>query len=326
MIRYERLHAAQQALLLALCGLVQMGCANPRLPAIDPYGRRIFLPRPAYTTLNSSLRGGIFPQPAFSAPPPPEDCYPAGNETDEPLLPLCQREWPLLDHLFGPAEDDACYQSVDCVPSCYSALCVPTTNVDCLPACPPYDPCQAIPYDPCLTTVPQIQQTNVPLQQNVVPLQQTIVPQQTTVAPLAPAVASATTPVTMLPRDFAYTSAPGTRGIYAARLQLNPARLVAPVGREIILRAGLCGDDGYLIRKQPIEWSLSQDSVGSFVEVDEFDKPLWRRLFRRPPTKKSGNYAIGRTSTAPQVLTRGTLEPRIESKTTPLGIRLRTGV
>ena len=296
MIRSKRLHAAQHALLLALCALVHIGCANLRLPAIDPYGRRIFLPRPAFTTLNTPRRGGILPQPAFVAPPPPEECSPA-NGTSE-LWPSCEREWPLIDRLFGPVEDEPCYQTVDCVPSGYTALCVPLTTVDCLPVCPPYGPYQAILCDPCATTSPQIQPAVV------------LPSQQTTVAPLAtaPAIASSAVPVTALPRDVAYTGAPGTRGVYAARLQLNPARLVAPVGREVILRAGLCGDDGYLIRKQPIEWSLSQDSVGSFVEVDEFAKPLWRRLFRRPPTKTSGAYAIGRTSTAAQVLTRGTAD------------------
>ena len=39
-------------LLLALCVVPMLGCANLRLPAIDPTGRRIFLPAPNYTTLN----------------------------------------------------------------------------------------------------------------------------------------------------------------------------------------------------------------------------------------------------------------------------------
>ena len=379
MIRRQRIHAAQHALLLAVCVFVQMGCANLRLPAIDPYGRRVFLPRPAYTTVNPRP-GRILPEPAFSAPPPPEECNPANaaniadnqyddrlfpfgqremplldrlfgpvqddacdqasNQCDDRLLPLGQREMPLLDRLFGPVQDDACDQGVNPVPSAHAAQCVPVTTAGCVPACPSYDPCQApydpcqapydpcqaiydpcqgVPCDPCLTTtIPQMQQVIVPQAQQPVPQAHQTVPQaqqpvpqaqQTTVAPLAtaPAIANTAAPVTTPPRDIAYTT-PETRGVHAARLQLNPARLVAPVGREVVLRVGLCGDDGYLIKKQPIEWSLSQDSVGSFVEVDEYRQPFWRRLFRRPATKKSAAYAIGRTSTAAQVITRSTAD------------------
>lgn len=45
------------------------GCASFRLPAIDPSGDRVFLPRPASTTLESCT-----PKPAFGAPPKPAPC------------------------------------------------------------------------------------------------------------------------------------------------------------------------------------------------------------------------------------------------------------
>ncbi len=65
---------------------------------------------------------------------------------------------------------------------------------------------------------------------------------------------------------------------------VNPTRLIAPVGSEVVLVGGLCGDDGYLITGQKIEWSLSQDSVGQFVdfsdrgELLDASKKLERRL------------------------------------------------
>ncbi len=76
--------------------------------------------------------------------------------------------------------------------------------------------------------------------------------------------------------------------------------MIAPVGSEVVLVGGLCGEDGYLITQQPLEWTLSQDSVGQFVEVSDQDG-LWHRS-----KKMSADYAIARTSTRSQVVTRGT--------------------
>jgi len=45
-------------LLLAGLLLVLGGCANLRLPAIDPSGRRIFLPTPSHTTINTPGQSG----------------------------------------------------------------------------------------------------------------------------------------------------------------------------------------------------------------------------------------------------------------------------
>jgi uncharacterized repeat protein (TIGR01451 family) len=81
---------------------------------------------------------------------------------------------------------------------------------------------------------------------------------------------------------------------------LTPTRMIAPVGSEVVLVSGLCGDDGYLITQQPIEFMLSQDSVGQFVEVSDQER-LWCRS-----RKLSADYAIARTSTRSQVVTRGT--------------------
>ncbi len=99
-------------------------------------------------------------------------------------------------------------------------------------------------------------------------------------------------PATLPPRT-APTGVPG-------KITINPSRMIAPVGSEVVLVGGLCGEDGYLITQQPIEWMLSQDSVGQFVEVSDQDA-LWCRS-----KKLSAGYAITRTSTRSQVVTRGT--------------------
>ena len=61
---------------------------------------------------------------------------------------------------------------------------------------------------------------------------------------------------------------PVQRGI-PGKIMVNPTRLIAPVGSEVVLVGGLCGDDGYLITCQKIEWSLSQDSVGQIVDFSD---------------------------------------------------------
>ena len=298
--------------LLTACLAWQAGCANLRLPAIDPYGRRIFLPRPAYTTLNSRDRlrdRQLFPnlpQPAFTRPESP--IPPCNPDPQQPALACVRPRRPLLDCLLGPEQDDSCcvpYYQVDPCASegRFTRLRLPAFSDDLpMAACSPvpdacYDPCS----DPCVVVDP-CYETGV-----ILPAPPTSAPSVPATAPLP--VASPMLPVLPRNRSAAYPIPQRTRGVYAARLQLDPQRSVAPVGSEVVLRAGLCGDDGYLIKKQPIEWSLSQDSVGNIVEVDEFGKPFWRRMLRKPPLKRSGDYAVGRTSTAPQVLTRGTIDP-----------------
>lgn len=87
---------------------------------------------------------------------------------------------------------------------------------------------------------------------------------------------------------------------------MTPSKLVAPVGSEVVLLAGLCGSDGYYLTKQPIEWLLSQESVGNFVGVGEDNYPTLTQLLHKPPKKMSSNFAIARSSAQARVITRGT--------------------
>lgn len=95
----------------------------------------------------------------------------------------------------------------------------------------------------------------------------------------------------------------------AGTLQVTPSRLVAPVGGEVVLLAGVCGEDGYLIKKQPIEWILSQDSVGHFVEIGDDAVHHLAGLGREAAKKQSPVFATGRTASKPQLVTRGTPNP-----------------
>ena len=226
------------------------GCANFRLPAIDPSGERIFLPNPNYTTVaperGLGLAGLAGTTPAWQSPPQPELCNTPGATGGVP----------------------------------YSIYTPPPVVAPSLPATAPgsiLDPYQSPPP----TSFPAIPVVPNPL-----------------AAPPQPAVASGLTELTgqtsLNPRD----GIPG-------RFSINPARLVAPVGQEVILRASICGTDGLMMLNEPIEWSLSPNSVGTILEVDQNNKPLWRQLFRRPPYKVNGSYAMGLTSSARQMIPRG---------------------
>lgn len=111
---------------------------------------------------------------------------------------------------------------------------------------------------------------------------------------LGPPIGIAAAPQTPLPADRTGSSGiPGT-------LRITPTRMIAPVGSEVVLLGGLCGDDGFLVTNQPIEWMLSQDSVGQFIEINDHGI-LWNRS-----KKLSSNYAITRTSSRGEIQTRGT--------------------
>lgn len=93
------------------------------------------------------------------------------------------------------------------------------------------------------------------------------------------------------------------------QLILTPARLIAPVGTEVVLSAGLCGPEKTFIARQPIEWVMSQESVGHFVAVGEDGECSLTRLYRSQPKKTTGSYAVGVSSASEQTVTRGNANP-----------------
>lgn len=90
---------------------------------------------------------------------------------------------------------------------------------------------------------------------------------------------------------------------------VSPERLVAPVGSEVVLVSGLCDAQGNLVTAEPIEWTLSQESVGNFVQVGERGHCALARLVSNNPRKISNDFALGRASTEARFITRGTPTP-----------------
>ena len=232
--------------LLALC--MASGCRQVRLPAIDPTGSQLFAPRPYSTTLTvpgfgdekcgvaDRLKnhfaglgfgggGGVFPEPAFQAPPRVEPCPPEG------------------------------------LASSSTSTSVPTdlvsTNLSD-PSCP--DGPAAVIYGK-----------------------------------------QRAEHVCRLPSK-------GNRG----SILLTPSKVVAPVGGEVVLLSGICGTDGYLQLNEKLEWMLTPDSVGTFIEVGDLAPGVLTRMAasKDRPNKQGPTYALGLTSTKEMLITRGNQDTR----------------
>lgn len=99
-----------------------------------------------------------------------------------------------------------------------------------------------------------------------------------------------------------------TRG-QQGQILMSPSRIIAPVGSEVVVIAGICGGDGYFVTNQPLEWMLSNDSVGQIIEVGGLHHPTFNSLVPPEAKKFDGQYAWGRTGLKRVVLTRGTPTP-----------------
>lgn len=183
--------------LLALALMTVVGCSQIRLPAIDPSGRRIFLPAEQATTLvplkQSATRFPGLPDPAFTKPDMP-------------------------------------------------------------PVCP------ELQANPCDTAPPPAS------------------------APIARR------------RDI----------VREGSIVLQPTKVIAPIDSDVVVFGGLCGADGYYRNHEKLEWSLSQESVGHFVEVREGCLKCLRKALGGEVGKQGVDYAIGRTSSHQESITRGT--------------------
>ncbi len=92
------------------------------------------------------------------------------------------------------------------------------------------------------------------------------------------------------------------------RLTIRPQRVLAPVGSEVILKAGLCTAENFLLTDTKTDWLLARDTAGEFVELGG------RGWCRRPllpwnkPKKIDNQYAVGYSASVPLTITRGTAD------------------
>jgi hypothetical protein len=91
-------------------------------------------------------------------------------------------------------------------------------------------------------------------------------------------------------------------------VMLTPSQVVAPIGSEVVLIAGV-GTDGYLKSHQRVEWTLSADSVGSFVSPGTRRPFAVLDLLHRSPRKIDSRYVVNRTLFSSTTINRGTPTP-----------------
>jgi uncharacterized repeat protein (TIGR01451 family) len=95
---------------------------------------------------------------------------------------------------------------------------------------------------------------------------------------------------------------------YNARVDLSPARIIAPVGTEVVVMAGVCGPDGFLHTGERVEWQIAPGSVGQFLGLGQPAGLDWL-LSVNKPEKLTNTYVVGRTSAKELKLNRGTPAP-----------------
>lgn len=108
-------------------------------------------------------------------------------------------------------------------------------------------------------------------------------------------------------RQPRYADEPGAPPYWAdTAVLLRPQTIVAPIGSEVILVAGVKGRDNCLRTNRRLEWALAAGSVGSFVEASSggfLDYVAGDFTQRR---KIDNNYIIGSTTRNGVRLHRGT--------------------
>ena len=98
---------------------------------------------------------------------------------------------------------------------------------------------------------------------------------------------------------------PPTSGVF-----VRPARLVAPVGREVVLVGGIRTPGGALRPGQRVQWSLSQDSAGTIVDAGG-QNSLPRRFINAVGGRRRGfgSQVESRTAKYCDFLGRSPLDP-----------------
>jgi len=116
--------------------------------------------------------------------------------------------------------------------------------------------------------------------------------------------------LTWAPQPAPLATAPGTAipAVAAPGLTLVPTRMVAPVGSEVLMVAGVHGPGQPMLAGQRVEWMLAPGSVGHFLAVGESERPALLR-FGNPPQKVSNDYAVSETQSTARIITRGTVDP-----------------
>lgn len=109
--------------------------------------------------------------------------------------------------------------------------------------------------------------------------------------------------------DTPYEQRPGPPSKHdTTAVMVTPAKIIAPVGSEVIVQAAVCGKDQNLIANEPVEWSIAPNSVGYFVQAGETGPLEWLHHVNHTTRKVDNQFAVSSTSPKFIMLNRGTAE------------------
>jgi uncharacterized repeat protein (TIGR01451 family) len=117
------------------------------------------------------------------------------------------------------------------------------------------------------------------------------------------------TPIGVNPATMPAPTLLGLPGPPQPGLTVSPARVVAPVGSEVVMIASLCGADGFMVTGENVEWMINRDGVGSFISPGERAQLDCLNRWRNLPRKVDNTYVLNTTLRRNEVLDRGTPIP-----------------
>lgn len=116
-------------------------------------------------------------------------------------------------------------------------------------------------------------------------------------------------PVPMTPGGQVMGGAIAVPTVPGERISITPSRILAPVGSEVVLVAGVCGENDHLMANERVEWMLDRAGTGQIVTVGQRGELDLFRMPQNTPRKVDNFFAIGSTSPYSELLDRGTPDP-----------------
>lgn len=87
---------------------------------------------------------------------------------------------------------------------------------------------------------------------------------------------------------------------------VTPARIIAPVGSEVVVQAAVCDRNRDLSPGEKVEWSIAPNSVGYFVQAGEAGALEWLHHASYRTRKIDNTFAVSATASKFVMLNRGT--------------------
>jgi len=98
---------------------------------------------------------------------------------------------------------------------------------------------------------------------------------------------------------------------------IGPGQVIAPVGSEVVLVAGICGSQGRLLEGRRVEWMVAPEGVGEIVTVGRGCLLNAVRLPKHQSRKLTNQYAVSHTQRSLLTITRGTANPADDTSVQP---------